>query len=267
MEQGVCHVVQDRSMTHRAAYARRVGAASLMLVAAVVACAMVISSGSAGNNKELAVSQLYSADGWASLYGGSGGGGKSSGDGWGDRSGSDDTGARNEGLHESDSDDDTDAIFGSSDDPDSSKNDVHWNAADSKSKTATSDDSDDSDDAEQSDSSQKKATSASGSASKGDKQKKAKAKAKGGKPSTTDALLDLSKSFDKGMPTPKSRSEEKKQKAEQLANLLRIQKELSSDYKKVMAKGNGVKNVGKKMGLMKAKAAQHAELNGDPFSV
>jgi hypothetical protein len=51
MEQGVCHVVQDRSMTHRAAYARRVGAASLMLVAAVVACAMVISSGSAGNNK------------------------------------------------------------------------------------------------------------------------------------------------------------------------------------------------------------------------
>lgn len=111
--------------------------------------------------QELAVSQLYSADGWASLYGGSSGGGKSSGDGWGDRSGSDDTGARNEGLHESDSDDDTDAIFGSSDDPDSSKNDVHWNAADSKSKTATSDDSDDSDDAEQSDSSQKKATSAS----------------------------------------------------------------------------------------------------------
>ena len=36
---------------------------------------------------------------------------------------------------------------------------------------------------------------------------------------------------------------------------------------KVMAKGNSIKNVGKKMGLMKAKAAQHAELNGDPFSV
>ena len=28
-----------------------------------------------------------------------------------------------------------------------------------------------------------------------------------------------------------------------------------------------IKNVGKKMGLMKAKTAQHAELNGDPFSV
>ena len=38
-------------------------------------------------------------------------------------------------------------------------------------------------------------------------------------------------SFDKGMPQPKSRAEEKKQKAEQLANLLRIQKELTSDYK------------------------------------
>lgn len=38
-------------------------------------------------------------------------------------------------------------------------------------------------------------------------------------------------SFDKGMPQPKTRAEEKKQKAEQLANLLRIQKELSSDYK------------------------------------
>jgi hypothetical protein len=38
-------------------------------------------------------------------------------------------------------------------------------------------------------------------------------------------------SFDKGMPQPKNRAEEKKQKAEQLANLLRIQKELSSDYK------------------------------------
>lgn len=69
------------------------------------------------------------------------------------------------------------------------------------------------------------------SGSKSEKQKKAKAKAAGGKPSTTEHLLDLSKSFDKGMPKPKSRAEEKKQKAEQLANLLRIQKELTSDYK------------------------------------
>lgn len=40
-----------------------------------------------------------------------------------------------------------------------------------------------------------------------------------------------------------------------------------SGKQKVMAKGNSIKNVGKKMGLMKAKTAQHAELNGDPFSV
>lgn len=39
------------------------------------------------------------------------------------------------------------------------------------------------------------------------------------------------------------------------------------DEQKVMAKGDSIKNVGKKMGLMKAKTAQHAELNGDPFSV
>jgi len=73
-----------------------------------------------------------------------------------------------------------------------------------------------------------------GSGSTSTKQKKAEAKAKkakGGKKSTTDHLLDLSKSFDKGLPKPKSRAEEKQQKAEQLANLLRIQKELTSDYK------------------------------------
>ena len=69
------------------------------------------------------------------------------------------------------------------------------------------------------------------SGSKGKKKAKAKAKAKGGKPSTSEHLLDLSKSFDKGMPKPTSRAQEKKQKAEQLANLLRIQKELTSDYK------------------------------------
>jgi hypothetical protein len=267
MEQGVCHVVQGRSLSQRAAYARRMGAASFLLLAAVVACAMVMGSGPAG--KKLAESRLYSATGWASLYGGSGSG-KSAGDGWGDDSGSDDTGARNTGLHESD--DDTAEIFGNSDsDPDSSKNDVHWNAAggDSTTKTATSDDSDDDDVSSSSGTSQEKATS-SGSGSTSTKQKKAEAKAKkakGGKKSTTDHLLDLSKSFDKGLPKPKSRAEEKQQKAEQLANLLRIQKELTSDYKKVMAKGNSIKNVGKKMGLMKAKTAQHAELNGDPFSV
>lgn len=49
VERGLCHVVQGRSMSHRAAYARRVGAASLMLIAAVVACAMLMTSGSAGN--------------------------------------------------------------------------------------------------------------------------------------------------------------------------------------------------------------------------
>lgn len=111
----------------------------------------------------LAESQLYSATGWASLYGGSGSG-KSSGDGWGDKSGVDDTGARNEGLHESDDDDDADDIFGNSDsDPDSSKNDVHWNAAgDSSTKTASGDDTMDSD-LDQSNPSPKKATSSSSS--------------------------------------------------------------------------------------------------------
>ena len=263
MEQGVCHVVQGRGLSQRAAYARRVGAASMLLLAAVVACATVMGSGSVG--EKLAESRLYSATGWASLYGGSGSS-QSSGDGWGDNSGDDDTGARNTGLHESD--DDTSDIFGNSDsDPDSTKNDVHWNAAggDSTTKTATSDDADDDDVSSSSGTSQEEAKSSQGSGSKSTKQ--TKAKAKGGKPSTTDALLDLSKSFDKGLPKPKSRAEEKKQKAEQLANLLRIQKELTSDYKKVMAKGDSVKNVGKKMGLMKAKTAQHAELNGDPFSV
>ena len=35
---------------------------------------------------------------------------------------------------------------------------------------------------------------------------------------------------------------------------------------KVMAKGTSIKNVGKKMGLMKDKAAHTAVLGGDPFS-
>lgn len=48
MEQGVCHVVQGRSLSQRAAYARRVGAASMLLLAAVVACATVMGSGSVG---------------------------------------------------------------------------------------------------------------------------------------------------------------------------------------------------------------------------
>ena len=48
MEQGVCHVVQGRSLSQRAAYARRMGAASFLLLAAVVACAMVMGSGPAG---------------------------------------------------------------------------------------------------------------------------------------------------------------------------------------------------------------------------
>jgi len=264
MEQGVCNVVQGRTVNQRAAHVRRVVAAGLMIFAAVVVCAAVVGSGgssSSSSTGKLAESQLYSATGWDAIYGGKGA--ARSSDGWGDDSGEDNTGARtNQDLHEtddSDSDSDSDDV-----DPDSAKGDVHWNAAggsDSTSKTATSDD--DSHDSSSDATSAKKAKS-SGSSSKTAATQK---KAKNGKPTPTDALLDLSKSFDKGMPTPKSRAEEKTQKAAQIANLLRIQKELSSDYKKVMAKGTGIKSVGKKMGLMKGKAEQTAKLGGDPFNV
>lgn len=256
MEQGVCHVVQGRTISQRATYARRVAAASLMLLLAVVACAAL--AGSTSSGKSLAESQLYSATGWDAIYGGKGAG-KSS-DGWGDDSGEDNTGAITDSLHQSDDDSDDSDV-----DPDSAKNDVHWNAADGntpKKATTTSDDDTD-DSSTDSSKSQKKAKSSAGSSSKKAATQK---QAKKGKPDATDALVNLSKSFDKGLPTPKSRAEEKKQKAEQLANLLRIQKELSSDYKKVMAKGTSVKSVGKKMGLMK-KATHTARLGGDPFDV
>lgn len=166
--------------------------------------------------QQLAQSRLYSATGWDAIYGGKGA--VHSSDGWGDDSGQDNTGAQTNVLHETDGDSDDDV------DPDSAKGDVHWNAAGS-SKTATSDD--DSDDSS-SDASSKRASMSPGSSSKKVMKQE---KAKNGKPTKTDALEDLSKSFDKGLPTPKSRAEEKQQNAEQLANLLRIQKELSSDYK------------------------------------
>lgn len=213
-------------------------------------CAAVV--GGSSSTGKLAQSRLYSATGWDAIYGGEGA--VHSSDGWGDDSGQDNTGARTNVLHETDGDSDDDV------DPDSAQGDVHWNAA-GGSKTATSDD--DSDDSS-SDASSKKANMSPGSSSKKVVTQK---KAKNGKPTKTDALEDLSKSFDKGLPTPKSRAEEKKQKAEQLANLLRIQKELSSDYKKVLAKGTSIKSAGKKMGLMKGKAEATAKLDGDPFDV
>ena len=50
MEQGVCHVVQGRTISQRATYARRVAAASLMLLLAVVACAALAGSTSSGKS-------------------------------------------------------------------------------------------------------------------------------------------------------------------------------------------------------------------------
>ena len=167
------------------------------------------------SQQQLAESRLYSATGWDSIYGG---GKSANSDDWGDVSGADNTGARHTGLHEDDDDDDDSFV-----DPDSAKGDHHWNAADdSTSKPATS--SDDDDDESVATSSQKQAKK--GPSSKGAKavqESKAKTKA--------DKLLQEATAFDQKLPTPKSRAEEKKQKAAQLANLLRIQKELASDYK------------------------------------
>lgn len=241
VEQGVYNVVQGRSVAQRASHASRIAAASAMLIAAAVVCATLSGSTSGANT-----TQLYSANGWDSIYGGASA--AKSSDGWSDESGADNTGSVSQ-LHQQDDDVD----------PDSAKGDVHWNAAGDSASDAvkSSDDTTTSTDS----TSQKKAPAATSS-----KLAASKLPVKKGKPDATDALLSLSAKFDKGLPTPKSRAEEKKQKAEQLANLLRIQKALSQDYKKVMAKGTSVKSVGKKMGLMKDKAAHTAVLGGDPFS-
>jgi len=264
MEQGVCNVVHGNTVGQRAAYARRLAAAGLTLLAAIVVCAALVGS-SAPSAGQLAASKLYSATGWDAIYGG-GGASTSNSDGWDDSSGSDNTGARTNSLHETWGDDSDSSSDDTDVDPDSAKNDVHWNAAGgATSKTALSDDSS-ADDASSSVAGQTKGGKASSSSGSSAKASAKPAAAKKGKPDSTDALLKLSQSFDKGMPQPKNRQEEKKQKAEQLANLLRIQKELTSDYKKVMAKGTGIKSVGKKMGLMN-KATQTARLGGDPFDV
>jgi hypothetical protein len=139
-----------------------------------------------GRARQLVISKLYSATGWDSIYGGSSGSSTNS-DAWHDSSGSDDTGARTNILHEdgdleSDSDDT---------DPDSAKNDVHWNAAGgSTSKTAVSDDDDSADDSASS--VQAKMAKASSSSGSGQKAAKATVAAKKGKPDTTDALIKLS---------------------------------------------------------------------------
>jgi len=244
VEQGIYNVVQGRTVAQRASYASRIAAASVMLIAAAVVCA-TLSAGTSGANT-MVQAQLYSANGWDSIYGGASA--AKSSDGWSDESGADNTGSVSQ-LHQQDDDVD----------PDSAKGDVHWNAAgDSTSDAVKS--SDDTTTTTAS-TSQKKAPAATSS-----KLAASKLPVKKGKPDATDALLSLSAKFDKGLPTPKSRAEEKKQKAEQLANLLRIQKALSQDYKKVMAKGTSIKSVGKKMGLMKDKATHTAVLGGDPFS-
>ena len=136
--------------------------------------------------RQLAISKLYSATGWDSIYGGSSGSSTNS-DAWHDSSGSDDTGARTNILHEDgDSDSDSDDT-----DPDSAKNDVHWNAAGgSTSKTAVSDDDSSADDSASV--GQAKMAKASASSGSGQKAAKATVAAKKGKPDTTDALIKLS---------------------------------------------------------------------------
>ena len=131
---------------------------------------------------QLAISKLYSATGWDSIYGGASG---SSTDAWHDSSGSDDTGAQTNILHE-DSESDSDDT-----DPDSAKNDVHWNAAGgSTSKTAVTDDSSSVDDSASS--GQTTSAKASSSSGSGHMVAKATVAAKKGKPDTTDALIKLS---------------------------------------------------------------------------
>jgi len=50
MEQGVCNVVQGRTVNQHAAHVRRVVAAGLMLFAAVVVCAAVVGSSSSSSS-------------------------------------------------------------------------------------------------------------------------------------------------------------------------------------------------------------------------
>ncbi len=279
MEQGVCNVVHGNTVSQRAAYARRLAAAGLTLLVAIVVCAALVGSSAPSASqvnararasltvrayalgvfavpprvrpactacamaswqctgvtgvrgraegrgrrrtqwalqavdgsvraavspcrpvalllcvgaRQLSASKLYSATGWDAIYGG-GGGASSNSDGWADSSGSDDTGARTNSLHQTWGDDSDSSSDDSDVDPDSAKNDVHWNAAGgATSKTALSDDSS-TDDASSSVAGQTKggkASSSSGSSSKASAKSPA---AKKGKPDTTDALLKLSK--------------------------------------------------------------------------
>ncbi|EKX51144.1 hypothetical protein GUITHDRAFT_150999 [Guillardia theta CCMP2712] len=73
-------------------------------------------------------------------------------------------------------------------------------------------------------------------------------------------LLKLSKEFDNasGSSSDKTRA---------LKNLAIIQKELTSDYKKVLGLGHAAKKAAESMGLPKEKATGKAQLGGDPWSI
>ena len=214
-------LIAPRALGGRVSVARRIAVASLLLVAAAVVCTAVLGGHGSGIRSPVAtLSQLYSASGWDDIYGG----GHASTGAWKDASdGADETGAPPKtGLHEED--DDSDGSDDADVDPDSARGDHHWNAAGDLAQGSDGSDGSDGDDAIAS-SSSKRAAATSGASSEN------RAAPEDAKKTKADKLIEQAKVFDKGLPTPKSRAEEKKQKAEQLAKLLRIQKELSSDYK------------------------------------
>merc|ERR1719183_2588247 len=225
-------LIAPRALGGRVSVARRIAVASVLLVTAAVVCSAVLGGHGGGIRSPVAtLSRLYSASGWDDIYGG----GHASTGAWKDASdGADETGAPPKtGLHEED--DDSDGSDDADVDPDSARGDHHWNAAGDMAQGSDGSDGSDGDDAIAS-SSSKRAAATSGASSE-----------------NRAAPEDAKK---------------KKQKAEQLAKLLRIQKELSSDYKKVMAKGDDIKSTGKKLGLLRAAMKGHsAALGGDPFDV
>ena len=217
-------LIAPRALGGRVSVARRIAVASVLLVTAAVVCSAVLGGHGGGIRSPVAtLSRLYSASGWDDIYGG----GHASTGAWKDASdGADETGAPPKtGLHEEDADSD-----GSDDadvDPDSARGDHHWNAAGDLAHGSDGSDGSDGDDGDDAiaSSSRKRAAAASGASSEN------RAAPEDAKKTKADKLIEQAKVFDKGLPKPKSRAEEKKQKAEQLAKLLRIQKELSSDYK------------------------------------
>eukprot|EP00960_Hanusia_phi_P021120 624082-Hanusia_phi.AAC.2 len=113
---------------------------------------------------------------------------------------------------------------------------------------------------QQSDGSESNTQSLSGSRHKRHAKKEKKVKIVHNPNSVGSKLLKLSKEFDKS-------SSSSSDKTTALKNLAMIQKELSSDYKKVMGLGHAAKKAAEKMGLPKEKATRQAKLGGDPWSI